>query len=126
MSERARRQAFRKRSEAQIAARGGISLQLDIQGLEKAIADAVRQAGEYADAVPELTARQLAQEIKGGRSTWRVDTGYSRSRFRGDKRGVVNDADYSPFLERKYGDAGKYTNSNINRIVQDVVKDFRA
>ena len=124
LTERQRRQAFRKRARAQAGERGIINLDLDVQGIQAALADAARQVGEVADAVPELTARQMGQEIKGGRSSWRVLTGYSRSRFRGDKRGVINDASYAPYLENRYGDASAYANNNINRIVREVVRDL--
>ena len=70
---------------------------------------------------PERVSKRLASDIRAGESGWRVRTGYSRSRFRGDKRGIINDASYAPHLENKYRDAHAYVIDNIEKVANDIV-----
>ena len=118
------RQEFRKIAQAEAKRphlRYGIELrELDIA---TAIAEATRNFPQIAKNLPARAAVRLGNEIKGGRSAWRVRTGYSRSRFKGDARGIINDASYAPFLEA-YKDeepARVYAEQNIKRVSDEIV-----
>ena len=116
------RAAFEKvaRREAGRASNGGIELK--IQNLGAVFADVQLDLNKAVEGLPRNVSRLLARRIRDGSSEWRVKTGYSRSRFKGDERGIVNDASYAPRLEDSYGAAGDYVNDNVKRIAEDWVK----
>ena len=72
---------------------------------------------------PERVSKHLAGGIRAGDSTWRVRTGYSRSRFKGDRRGIINDASYAPYLEERYKDAERYVRDNIQEVSERIVRE---
>lgn len=96
---------------------GGISTNVEYA---RAVHDILLEVGELTANLPERASRRLASDIKAGRSDWRVRTGYSRSRFRGDERGIVNDASYAPKLEERYSAAHNYVANNLGRVAREI------
>lgn len=130
LPERLQREAFKRTRLAEANARGVVSMQLDIEGVDRALRQAQAVVGEAAAQVPQLASQRLSQEIRADRSEWPVWTGYSRSRFRGDERGIINDASYAPKVEFEgtsktpSGRATKYVNENIERVAEDIVLEI--
>ena len=126
LPERQARQEFRKiaREESRRPnLRYGIELrELDIA---KAIAEATRDFPSIAKNLPERASVVLAEDLVSGKSSWRVRTGYSKSRFKGDRRGIINDASYAPFLEafKEEEPARKYAEANIKRVADEITRD---
>lgn len=125
---RQRRQEFRRVAQREAARRArGYSaprqgLIVEPINLNEVFANVQLDLNKAVRSLPVRASRTLAQEIKGGRSAWRVRTGYSRSRFKGDPRGLINDASYALSLEGRYNAANDYARGNIRRIAEDVVR----
>ena len=123
LTEQQRRLEFKKIVESE--ARKGpnkTGIQFDIINLKEVFADVQLDLNKAVRNLPARVSIRLANDIKGGKSAWRVRPGYSRSRFKGDERGIVNDASYSPFLERTDGAAADYVNRNVRRIAEEVLE----
>ena len=125
LPERQARQEFRRISQAE-AKRPSLryGIELKEQDLALAIAEATRDFPQIAKNLPARVSIRLGNEIKGGRSAWRVRTGKSRSRFKGDARGIINDVSYANFLEGYQDEepARRYAEGNVERVAADVVK----
>lgn len=125
---RQRRQEYRRVAQREAARRArGYSaprqgLIVEPINLNEVFADVQLDFSKAVRSLPRRAGRTLAEEIIGGRSAWRVRTGYSRSRFKGDDRGLVNDASYALSLEGRYGAANDYARGNIRRIAEGIVR----
>lgn len=128
LPERRRRQEHRRVSIGERRNRGMVSIGIDQAEINRVFDEVRAELGAIADVIPERASKQLAQEIKGGRSAWPVWTGYSRGRFRGDERGIINDASYAPAVEEDGtrtappGTATEYVNNHIARVANEIVE----
>ena len=121
LPERDRRHEFAKVARREASKPGG-GIELNILNLGAVFADVQLDLNKAVRNLPGRVSARLANDIKAGKSAWRVRTGYSRSRFKGDERGIVNDASYAPYVEGLDGAATDYVNDNVKRIAEEVVR----
>lgn len=126
-----RRAEFKKVAlrEAEKRAKDGTSgIKLEVHNVQPIFANIQEDLGTAVKELPGRVAIRLANEIKGGRSEWPVYTSYSQKRFKGDKRGIVNDASYSPYVEfgttkrAATNAAANYVLANVEARARDVLR----
>ena len=71
--------------------------------------------------LPPLAAKIIAREIRQGKSSWRVDTGYSKRNFHASGGLILNRADYAKYVEGRYGDARKYVDKRMPKVANSIL-----
>lgn len=122
LPEAQRRLEFEKVARREAGRTSNSGIELKILNLGAVFADVQNDLNKAVRNLPGRVSVRLANDIKAGKSAWRVKTGYSRSRFKGDERGIVNDASYARRLEDWDGAASDYVNDNVRRIAEEVVR----
>ena len=121
-----RRLEFRKVADNEArrlrAGTAGSGISFSIEADFDAVIKAVESDVNYmTNNIVLRVSKVLANELRAGKSKWRVRTGYSRSRFVGHKDGVHNDASYAPYLEARYRDGREYVDLRLAGAVRDIL-----
>ena len=121
-----RRLEFRKVADNEArrlkAGTAGSGISFSIEADFDAVIKAVESDVNYmTNNIVLRVSKVLANELRAGKSKWRVRTGYSRSRFVGHKDGVHNDASYAPYLEARFRDGREYVDLRLAGAVRDIL-----
>ena len=108
---------------ASVLVRAGSGISFSIEADFDSTIDAViANVAFMTDNIVLRVSKVLANELRAGKSHWRVRTGYSRSRFVGHRDGVHNDASYAPYLEARYRDGREYVEQRLAGAVRDILE----
>ena len=124
---RQQREAFKavRQSQREVSFRqsalGGLNLTADAD-YAAALEEVNRQLDNAVNNIVPRVSRRMAEDLRGGRSSWPVKTGYSRSAFAGTKRGIENVASYAREVEERGMPAERYVRENIAKVVAALAK----
>lgn len=88
---------------------------------KKAFKDLRKEIDEVSEDVIQESARELAKEMRQGKSEWPVRTGLSRDSFYAKGDIITNRQGYSGFIERKYNALEKYVRANLTKVAQRII-----
>ena len=107
---------------AQREGKGGRAFSLTADtDYEAAIADAVKDIKDITRNLVERVSLRLAAEFRAGKTDWPERTGYSRSEFFGDGRGIINNAGYAKYVEKKHTPAENYVRERIDGVAKGII-----